>query len=174
MRVGALKRQTSQRQTNRYGRIPPDFLFRAISRPPKKIGATSAGQWPDNTRLIITTLIIIIIIIMKKVLMPSMLPVPNRCQYMLLVSLTHTNNSFFTSGNTDILVLMCDTFVHGTACGICQIDVHRCLDVICQLWSFDTLTCMMYHRAVDHNSAGLGLLPVHGIGTCWQLCSFAE
>jgi len=33
------------------GRTPPDFLFRAKSRPPKKIGATSDGQPLDKTRL---------------------------------------------------------------------------------------------------------------------------
>ena len=33
------------------GRTPPDFLFRAKSRPPKKIGATSDGQPLYKTRL---------------------------------------------------------------------------------------------------------------------------
>ena len=33
------------------GRMPPDFLFMARRRPPKKIGATSEGQRPDKTRL---------------------------------------------------------------------------------------------------------------------------
>ena len=33
------------------GRIPPDFFSRPISLPPKRVGATSLGQWPDRTML---------------------------------------------------------------------------------------------------------------------------
>jgi len=40
------------------GLIPPDFLFKAIARPPKKIGAISTGQRPDKTKL--TNAVIII------------------------------------------------------------------------------------------------------------------
>ena len=45
--------ETRRRSVNptTMGRIPPDFLFKAISRPPKKIEATSTGHCPAITKL---------------------------------------------------------------------------------------------------------------------------
>jgi len=45
--------ETRRRRENpmEIGLIPPDFLFKAIARPPKKIGVISTGQRPDKTKL---------------------------------------------------------------------------------------------------------------------------
>ena len=50
-RIGIIGGQSSQNTA--YGRKPPDFLLRAKRRPPKNTGATSDGQRPAKTKLLL-------------------------------------------------------------------------------------------------------------------------